>query len=273
MIQKKIHYCWFGGNPLSPLAEKCIASWRKFCPDYEIIQWNEENYDINKNQYMKEAYVAKKWGFVPDYARLDIIYEYGGIYLDTDVEIIRPIDDLLQLKAFCGIEDESNKVALGLGFGAEKNSPIIKFLRDDYENRTFVSADGELNLLAAPAINTKRLSEIGYCFEKNKMLKAEHEGDCLTIFPYDYFCPKDYITGELKITENTYTIHHYDGSWTDDCWKWRSKFISKYHKVMGKKLAKGLSLFCYYLKSGDFGGLFKALGKRLKRKRTGKEQV
>ena len=118
MIPKKIHYCWIGGNPLPELAIKCIESWKKYCPDYEIIEWNEKNYDFRKNQFMREAYDEKKWGFVPDYARLDIIYEHGGIYLDTDVEIIKPLDSLLKEQGFAGME-QPGIVALGLGFGAE----------------------------------------------------------------------------------------------------------------------------------------------------------
>ena len=104
MIPKKIHYCWVGGNSKPPLVKKCIQSWKKYCPDYEIIEWNESNYDISKNIYMKQAYEAKKWAFVTDYMRLDIIYEHGGIYLDTDVELIKNIDDLLSNEAFAGIE-------------------------------------------------------------------------------------------------------------------------------------------------------------------------
>ena len=145
MIPKKIHYCWFGGNPLPELAQKCIASWKKYCPDYEIIEWNETNYDITKNNYMNQAYENKRWGFVPDYARLDIIYTHGGIYLDTDVELIKPIDELLTLKAFAGVEQNSEYVALGLGFGAEKEHPTIKALRDYYDTLSFVE-NGELGL-------------------------------------------------------------------------------------------------------------------------------
>ena len=127
MIPKKIHYCWIGGNPLPELAIKCIESWKKYCPDYEIIEWNEKNYDFRKNQFMREAYDEKKWGFVPDYARLDIIYEHGGIYLDTDVEIIKPLDSLLKEQGFAGME-QPGIVALGLGFGAEPKLPLIKEL-------------------------------------------------------------------------------------------------------------------------------------------------
>ncbi|RKW32245.1 MAG: glycosyl transferase, partial [Lachnoanaerobaculum sp.] len=110
MIPKVIHYCWFGGKPLPKIARKCIQSWKRFCPDYEIVEWNEKNYDIHKNSYMEEAYLQKKWGFVPDFARLDIIYQNGGIYLDTDVELIRPLDELLYHRAYMGFEGERDGV-------------------------------------------------------------------------------------------------------------------------------------------------------------------
>ena len=125
MIPKKIHYCWLGNNPLPPLAKKCIATWRKYCPDYEIIRWDESNYDFSTHPYMKQAFDARKWGFVPDYARLDIVHKCGGIYLDTDVELIRPLDDLLNNKCFMGFETAFS-VALGLGFGAEAGHEMLQ---------------------------------------------------------------------------------------------------------------------------------------------------
>ncbi len=207
MIPKKIHYCWIGGNPLPELAQKCIASWKRYCPDYEIIEWNESNYDFTKNQYMKDAFEAKKWGFVPDYARLDIIYNYGGIYLDTDVEIIKPIDDLLQYKAFMGME-KPGFVALGLGFGAEPGNNIIRAMRDDYDNISFINKNGSYNTIASPRLQTAVLKKYGY-IENNDFQII----DGLAIFPSDYFCPISLYTGKMEITYNTYSIHHFMASW------------------------------------------------------------
>ena len=119
MIPKKIHYCWFGGNPLPELAIKCLESWKKYCPDYEIIEWNETNFNLDSCEYVREAYQAKKWAFVSDYARLKVVYDNGGIYLDTDVELIKSLDRLLKNKSFFGTET-TGVVATGLGFGAEK---------------------------------------------------------------------------------------------------------------------------------------------------------
>ena len=208
MIPKKIHYCWIGGNPLPESAKKCIKSWKKFCPDYEIIEWNETNYDFSRNQYMKDALAAKKWGFVPDYARLDIIYQHGGIYLDTDVEIIRSFDDMLKNKGYAGFESE-DLVNFGQGFGAEAGNPVIKALRDSYEELSFINPDGSLNLIASPALNTITLEELG--LEKNN--KKQILSDCFTIYPIEYFCPKSLNDGIIRCTKNTYSIHHFDASW------------------------------------------------------------
>jgi len=206
MIPKTIHYCWFGRNPKPKLAEKCIKSWKKYCPDYEIIEWNEDNYDVTKIPYMKEAYEAKKWGFVPDYARLDIIYQYGGIYLDTDVELIKPIDDLLKYKGFAGFE-RGKYVALGLGFGAEAGCQALKSLMDAYQEEHFQNSDGTLNLIPAPVRDTDVFAKKGLVL--NDSLQTI---DGMTVFPTEYFCP---LAGgyEMKKTKNTFSVHWYSGSW------------------------------------------------------------
>lgn len=208
MIPKVIHYCWFGGNPLPELAKRCIASWKKYCPDYEIIEWNESNYDVNKCAYMKEAYQEKVWGFVPDYARFDIIYHHGGIYLDTDVEIIRNIDELLKNCAFMGFEDE-NYVNPGLIIGGEKGNPALKSIMHWYETHHFVEESGEKNLTASPALVSALLEKMG--MRKEQTIQTLQ--DSLTIYPKDFFCPMNYDTGEVIITENTASIHHFAASW------------------------------------------------------------
>lgn len=211
MIPKKIHYCWIGGNPLPDSAKKCIKSWKKYCPDYEIIEWNESNYDFTKNRYMKEAFDAKKWGFVPDYARLDIIYQHGGVYLDTDVEIIKSFDDLLKNKGFAGFEDKEY-VALGLGFGAEAGNPVIKHLMESYDALRFINDDGTLNMIASPELITETLVELGLQRDGNK----QELSDDFMIYPSDYFCPKSLTDGIIRKTLNTYSIHHFDASWFSD---------------------------------------------------------
>lgn len=204
-IPKKIHYFWFGNNPIPELEQRCIDSWKQIMSDYEIILWNENNYDISKHPYMKQAYEAKKWGFVPDYARLDIIYQYGGICLDTDVEAVRRFDDLLGLNAFAGFESKK-LVALGLGFGAVRGSHMIQLLRDDYDRYQFTSGDGIYNETASPFIQTRLLQEYG--LENSNQI--QQVGD-MVILPAECFSPDNNLIPH--ITGNTYSIHHFSGSW------------------------------------------------------------
>jgi len=237
MIPKIIHYCWFGGNPIPAKFKKYMESWKIYCPDYKIIEWNELNYDISKNKYMYEAYKNKKWGFVPDFARVDIIYSEGGVYFDVDVELLKPIDELLELHGFMGVEASSNLVNLGLGFAAEKGNEILKAIMDDYDNRNFVKDNGELDTIPSPAINTKVLKKYGYKYSDNiQVLKN------ITIFPPQYFCPMNYNSGEIKLTNNTVSIHHYAGTWqskeSHEIRKLSSKYSKKYGNIMGIKIAK-----------------------------------
>ena len=209
MIPKKIHYCWLGGNPLPPLAKKCIQSWKKYCPDYEIICWNESNYDFTKHPYMKQALEVKKWGFVPDYARLDILYQHGGIYLDTDVELVKNIDDLLQYKFYAGFESEK-VINLGLGFGAEAGHPLLKEMMDDYDNYSFIKEGGALNLTPSPIIQSQFLRKYGLKTDNGEIQIIHH--DCY-IFPQQYMFPKATGLNRYDVRPETYSIHHCAASW------------------------------------------------------------
>ena len=144
-IPKVLHYCWFGGAPKPKNIQNCIRSWKKYCPDYEIIEWNEQNFDVSQSLYTRQAYDARRWAFVADYARLKILYEQGGIYMDTDVELLRPLDDLLAYPAFFGFQ-HNNEVATGLGFGAEAHSPVVKALLDDYDGLPFLLPDERIQI-------------------------------------------------------------------------------------------------------------------------------
>ena len=232
-IPKIIHYCWVGPAEKPESVKYCIESWKKYCPDYKIIEWNEDNYDFTKNTYMKEAYDEKKWGFVPDYARLDIIYNYGGIYLDTDVELIRNIDELLELEGFFGFEDTGEGeffISCGLGFGTKPKLDIVRALRDYYNNKSFYNEDGSLNLLPSPKHNAFIFKENGFKFDN---LKKDING--IVIFPSEYFCPKIFKTGKTNITKNTFSIHHFTASWMDEKIlndiEYQRKIYEKYGKV------------------------------------------
>lgn len=251
-IPKIIHYCWFGGNPLPELAQKCISSWKKFFPDYEIKKWNEQNYDVNKILYTKQAYEAKKYAFVSDYARFDILYQYGGLYFDTDVEVIKPMDEILKRGAFAGVE-RAGSLAAGLGIASPAASSIYKEILDSYKESSFLNEDGSQNLTTV----VTRVSDIF----KNHGLKDVDEIQTVagvTVYPADYFCPKDYITGKLNITQNTHTIHWYDGSWLSpielDMNAYIQKILSKYGK---SKKSTFLIVFHRLIKSVQYFGFGK----------------
>lgn len=207
-IPKTIHYCWFGGNPLPDLAQKCIASWKKFCPDYEIKEWNESNYDVRKIPYISQAYDAKKYAFVSDYARFDILYEYGGVYLDTDVEILKPFDEIIKYGPFCAIE-QPGYIAPGLGMATPAAIPIFREILDSYQADVFINKDGSFNLKTVVTRVSDIFKKYGF---SNKAEIQEIAG--LRIYPTEYFCPKNYF-GETNLTENTYSIHHFNASWQD----------------------------------------------------------
>ena len=203
MIPKKIHYCWFGRNPKPKQAVKCISSWEKYCPDYEIIEWNEDNFDIGMNNYTKAAYEQKKYAFLTDYARLLIMYEHGGIYFDTDVELIKPIDDLLENKSYFGFEN-SDYINTGLGFGAEKNNPLIKVMLKEYD---ILLSKGD-TFIGCPILNTQALVKEGLVLNGKKQNLSGN-----VIYPSEYFNPYDDPTGRLNLTNSTYSIHWYAKSW------------------------------------------------------------
>ena len=208
MIPKKIHYCWFGGNPLPETAKKYMNTWKRYCPDYEIIEWNEKNFDITQNQYCLEAYKAKKWAFVSDYARLKVLYEYGGIYMDTDVEVVKPFDDLLKYNLFVGLEAE-DRIQTGI-FGAEIKNEFIKILLNDYQNRHFICGKNKYDLSTNVQFITQKLKD-NYNIQLNNIYQIF--GNNYVLLPFDYLCCKNYLTGKICITKNSYTIHHFDGSW------------------------------------------------------------
>lgn len=211
-IPKVIHYCWFGGNEKSELIINCINSWKKMCPDYKIVEWNEKNFDLNQSKFAYEAYNSKKWAFVSDYVRLKVIYEYGGIYLDTDVELIKNLDNFLNCNGFFSTEDNVT-ISTGLGFGATKHNEIVKRMIDDYECELFILPNGKYNDEACPIKNSRSINYILNEF-KDRTIICEYENNYF--YPKEYFCPLNNISGELIITDNTVAIHHYSGSWLDN---------------------------------------------------------
>lgn len=228
MIPKVIHYCWFGCDELPPLAKKCIASWKQFLPDYEIKEWNEDNFDVNAITYTTQAYKHKKYAFVSDYARFKILYEHGGIYFDTDVEVIKPIDDIIARGAFFGLENESYFACNpGLGFACEPKLHLLKEMLDLYASMQFELASGELNKKTIVEHFSELLLQKG--LQPNPGII---EFDGAYIYPPDYFCPKSSEFGKVKTTENTRTIHHYAASWIGP----KQRFANFMIRIFGKKL-------------------------------------
>ena len=226
MIPKKIHYCWFGRNPKPKLAEKCIASWKKYCPDYEIIEWNEDNFNLDYNEYTRYCYDNKKWAFLSDFARLVVVAEHGGIYFDTDVELIKKTDELLQYGAFYGFENDAN-VNTGQGFGAEANHPTIVSMKARYENIAS-NADGSYPMIVCPALNTEALMPFG--LKQNGMRQNIGGAE---ILPVDWFNPYDDPSGCLNKTENTVSVHWYSKSWMTKGAILRSKLTKPFHRLFG----------------------------------------
>lgn len=235
MIPKVIHYIWVGGKPLTPLAEKCIASWKKYCPDYEIKRWDETNFDINQNKYCKEAYENKKWAFVSDYIRLKVLYEEGGIYMDTDVEVIKPLDNLLNLSAFSGFEDDT-MIPTGI-IASEKRNKWTEQLLKDYDNKNFVNEDGSFDLTTNVVLITENTKKQYPEIQLNNTLQ---QFENVSFYPKDYFCPKSHTDGKIRKTQNTYTIHHFAGSWIKKSVKFKAKVKQFIKRILGEKFVNKL---------------------------------
>lgn len=244
MIPKVIHYCWFGKNPLPPLAIKCINSWKKYLPEYEIKEWNEDNFNINIIPYTKEAYEAKKYAFVSDYARFWILYYYGGLYFDTDVEIIKSLDDIIECGAFMGMERNPNQcklsetVAPGLGLGCPPGLKQYDKILTYYNQLHFDNSNGK----KTPKTVVQHISELlinDGLIQKEGIQKV---GD-IYIYPAEYFCPINLTTREMQITNNTRTIHHYMASWQTP------GIFDKFKNVIRRHIPKNWLLFYNKLKN------------------------
>lgn len=230
MIPKTIHYCWFGGKPLPSLAQKCLSSWKQIFPDFEIREWNESNFDLEQNDYVKFCYSHKLWAFLSDYVRLAVIYEYGGLYFDTDVEALRFPSEIISFSAWFGFESK-NYINTGLGFAAEPHHPSVRAMLEVYESRSILFLDEDFkrrgHLTGCPKLNTEALIPFGLVTNgyRQTVLGAE-------ILPIDYLCPFNDITGQLKKTENTISIHWFSKSPHSKMSKLRSRFSRPLHRII-----------------------------------------
>ncbi len=232
MIPKVIHYCWFGKGKMNALSEKCMESWKIFLPDYEIKLWNEENFDLESNRYVKEAYLSKKYAFVSDYVRLYALFHEGGIYMDTDVEVLKNMDQFLTLPAFSGFESDKD-IPTGM-MASEKNGAWAKEQLAYYQDRNFIKADGSLDITTNVQIISSIMVKNGFILKNSYQIYK----DCMHIFPKDYFCAKE-RSGILNLTENTFCIHHFNGSWISGKDKVKKYFFKK---IIGPKITSKLIL-------------------------------
>ncbi len=232
-IPKIIHYCWFGGKPLPKLAQKCIASWERFCPGYEIKRWDETNFNVRACLYSQQAYEAKKWAFVSDYARFKILYEQGGIYFDTDVELIKPLKDILEKGPFMGFESDAKggqtlAVAPGLGMGVPPGWPVCRELLEIYQKSHFLDSTGKADMKKVKTVVMYMTEVLNAHGLQNKSGIQQIDG--VFIYPKEYFNPKDLVTHQLFITPHTYAIHHFDGSWVSG----KEKIKKWFNKQFGR---------------------------------------
>jgi hypothetical protein len=221
MIPKIIHYCWFGKGKMPDLAKICIDSWKLHLPDYELRLWDEDTFDITSVAYVKEAYEARKFAFVTDYVRLFAIYTFGGVYMDTDVEVLKNLDDFLKYPAFSGFESEKD-IPTGI-MASEKNGEWAKEQLEYYNGRHFLLPDGTSDMTSNVQIISGIMSSNGFILKNSYQVYKK----CMHIFPKDYFCPKS-RSGIVTITENTYCIHHFSGSWLPPRYKFKKLIFNRF---------------------------------------------
>lgn len=228
-IPKIIHYCWFGGKEKPDSVKKCIESWKKFLPDYQLMEWNEDNFNIEKLQYTKEAYAAKKYAFVSDIARIEALYQYGGFYMDTDVEVLKSFNPLLDARCILGMEEREYVATSFMAF--EKEHSLVKQFLDLYENISFLDENGQIVTGTNVAKLTNMLLEKGFV-QENHFQELE-EG--IKIYPKEYFSPYDYINCHCNITENSYCVHHFAVSWMSKKEQIKKRIKKYLSKILGPK--------------------------------------
>ena len=237
-IPHTIHYCWFGGKPLPPSALRCIDSWRRHLPGFEIREWNENNYPVGAVRYTAQAAERGKWAFVSDYARFDIIHRHGGVYFDTDVELIASPEAIIEAGAFMGWEKSHTSIGIncGLGMGAPVGMSVYDEILDYYRRSDFVDAMGRQLPGTVVAYVTGIMLSHGLRLENTRQHVAGVE-----IYPSEYFCPLEDATGRLTITPNTVSIHHYDKTWCDNYGPMRTQVMRFIHRCLGVDLTARLA--------------------------------
>ncbi|MGN1013698.1 MAG: glycosyltransferase family 32 protein [Clostridia bacterium] len=222
--KKIIHYIWFGGNPLSDLTKKCIETWKKYLPDFEIMEWNEKTFDVNQCAFVKEAYEQKKWAFVADYTRFKVLEKYGGIYLDTDMEITADISKFLEKDLFLGVED-SKMINAAVVWAKEPHNPHIQDIVKIYESKEHFNETGDLYDESVPRVLTKYFEQFGFDGQKDEI--QTFDDDKVYVYPMEYFYPLSYDYQNNKFTDNSVMIHHFDATWISPMEKFKTKMKRK----------------------------------------------
>lgn len=233
MIPKTIHYCWFGGNELPELESRCIASWSKVMPHWEIRRWDETNFDVRRCAFSQGAYEAGLWAFVSDYARFEILREYGGVFLDTDVELLRPLDGLLDREAFTGFSKNEFFVNPGLIVSSEAGGRVVTDVVRKYESMEFEPLHGRIHPQSSPRVLTSLLVD-SYGLTRDGV---RHELDGMTVFPAEWFDPIDPHTGKMVVSPETYSVHYYSGTWLGPAKKYRMELRKKLAPKVGPQLS------------------------------------
>ena len=258
-IPKIIHYVWLGGKEKPELFYRCLESWKKYCPDWEIKEWNESNFDFNESLYARQSYELKKYGFVPDYIRAKVLYEYGGVYLDTDVELTKTLDELIDNDFLISFENEVHVETAVLA--SSKNHPFAKIMSTFYLDYPYIY-NGKPDLTPSTPIWTYFLKKYyGFKLKNSKQVLnslIENDSSTVTVLPYEYFSPINYTTKVLTKTENTYAIHYFNATWFTGKLKKQEKFLKNVHKIFGKKI------FACFTKSW-VKSVFRKLSKRIKK--------
>lgn len=255
-IPKILHYCWFGRGELPELTIRCMESWKQYLPDYQIVRWDEDNFDIQSNRFVKEAYAARKFAFVSDYVRLHALYTQGGIYLDTDVQVLKPLDPFLEHEAFSGFE--TTKTISTAVVGAEAGSQIVRAFMQYYKDRPFIKPDGNMDITT----NVKIITE--YCRLRGFSPDNRYQVlDGFTLYPKDTFCPLDWNPDHSKIAERpipeeSYTVHHFAGSWLTEKEIRRSKSFAWRH--FGKPIGFALRMIRTVLGDDNYAKLKQKYG-------------
>lgn len=243
MIPKKIHYCWLSNDPMPTKIKKCIESWKKFLPDYELILWDFNRFPKGKSKWVDQAFEAHKYAFAADYIRAYALSTDGGIYLDSDVEVLKSFDSLLTTPYFIGREIESPIEAAVMG--STKGHRLFSLLLDYYDSREFIDSNGEMSLTPMPYVMENIIKTYFTLHDVKSPNEITISDNNIFILPADYFSPKSYLDGKITLTDNTYSIHHFEASWLTK----KDKFINRLTRLLGKQTMQKL----FELKHKIFG--------------------